>query len=149
ASIVKQQHEIDLAQTELERSQRLVQEGAGSQQDLDVRQTKVATTKATLAEAQASLQTANANVEVARATAATVQPRIADATLKATIAARGLYRLAEAGEVLPAGGKALTLGNMEDIYMEIFLPSEEAAAIKIGAEGRIVVDYDPNRAIAG
>ena len=54
-----------------------------------------------------------------------------------------LYRLAEAGEVLAPGGKALTLVNLEDVYMEIFLPSEQAAAVKIGAEGRITVDYDP------
>jgi hypothetical protein len=59
-----------------------------------------------------------------------------------------LYRLAEPGEVLAAGGKALTLVNLDDIYMEIFLPSEQAAAVKVGAEGRVTVDYDP-RAIAG
>ena len=33
------------------------------------------------------------------------------------------------------GGKALTLVNLEDVYMEIFLPSEQAARVKIGAEG--------------
>jgi len=60
-----------------------------------------------------------------------------------------LYRLAESGEVLPAGGKAVTIVNLEDIYMEIFLPSKEAAALKVGAEGRITVDYDSKRAIAG
>ena len=51
--------------------------------------------------------------------------------------------------MLAAGGKALTLVNLEDVYMEIFLPSEQAASIQIGAEGRITVDYDPKRAIAG
>jgi HlyD family secretion protein len=51
--------------------------------------------------------------------------------------------------VLAAGGKALTLVNLEDIYMEIFLPAEQAARLKIGAEGRITVDYDPKHAIAG
>ena len=55
---------------------------------------------------------------------------------------RVLYRLAEPGEVLAAGGKALTLVNLEDVYMEIFLPSEQAASVKVGAEGRITVDYD-------
>jgi HlyD family secretion protein len=38
---------------------------------------------------------------------------------------------------------------MEDIYMEIFLPSDQAASVKIGAEGRITLDYDPKRAVAG
>jgi HlyD family secretion protein len=39
--------------------------------------------------------------------------------------------------------------NLEDVYMEIFLPSEEAAGVKLGSEGRIALDYDPNRSIAG
>jgi HlyD family secretion protein len=56
-----------------------------------------------------------------------------------------LYRLAEPGEVLAAGGKALTLIDLADVYMEIFLPSEQAAALKIGAEARFTVDYEPNR----
>jgi HlyD family secretion protein len=60
-----------------------------------------------------------------------------------------LYRVSEPGEVLPPGGKVLTLVNLEDVYMEIFLPSAEAAAIKIGAEGRITVDFEPNRAAVG
>jgi HlyD family secretion protein len=33
--------------------------------------------------------------------------------------------------------------------MEIFLPSQQAAAIKSGAEARITVDFEPNRAAAG
>jgi HlyD family secretion protein len=149
ASIVKQKSEIDLAEVEAERSRKLAQEGAGSQREYDVRATKVETTKATLAEAQAMLQTATEQVEVARANAETIRTRIADATLRSPVAGRVLYRLAEPGEVLGAGGKALTIVNLEDIYMEIFLPSDQAALAKIGAEGRITLDYAPNRAVAG
>jgi HlyD family secretion protein len=149
ASITKQQSEIDLAVVEVDRSQKLAVEGAGSQRELDVRKTKLGTTKATLGEARAMLNTAKQRVEVARAKAASIQTRIDDATLKSPVTGRVLYRLAEAGEVLAPGGKALTLVNLEDIYMEIFLPSEEAASVKIGAEGRITVDYDPLRSVAG
>jgi HlyD family secretion protein len=149
ASIKKQKSEVALANVEADRSRKLVADGAGSQRELDVRTTKVQTTKATQAEAVAALQTAKQQVEVARANAATIQTRIDDATLKSPVTGRVLYRLAEPGEVLAPGGKALTLVNLEDIYMEIFLPSEEAARAKIGAEGRITVDYDPNRSVAG
>jgi len=149
ANIVKQKSEIDLADVEADRSHRLVQQGAGSQRELDVRKTKVETTKAGLSEVEAMLATATQNVEVARKNAATIQTRIDDATLRSPVMGRVLYRLAEPGEVLAAGGKALTLVNMDDIYMEIFLPSEQAAAVKIGAEGRVTVDYDPKRAVAG
>ncbi len=85
ASIVKQKSEIELAEIELERSRRLVKEGAGSQREFDVRKTQLETTKATLAEAEAMLQTAKQQVEVARANAATIQTRIDDATLKSPV----------------------------------------------------------------
>ena len=149
ASIVKQKSEIALAETEASRSKRLVADKAGSQQDLDVRRTKVATTKATLAESEASLATAKQRVDVARASADTIQTRIDDATLRSPVTGRVLYRLAEPGEVVAGGGKALTLVNLDDIYMEIFLPSEQAANLKVGAEGRITVDFDPIHSAAG
>ena len=149
ASIVKQKSEINLAEIEVDRAGKLVAQGAGSQRDLDVRRTRLETTKASLVEAEAMLKTATQTVEVARANARTIQTRIDDATLRSPVTGRVLYRLAEAGEVLSPGGKALTVMNLEDIYMEIFLPSEQAASLKVGAEGRIVLDYDPRRAIAG
>jgi HlyD family secretion protein len=149
ASIVKQKSEINLAAVEVNRSGKLVEEGAGSQRELDVRRTKLETTNAALAEAQAMLQTAKEQVEVAQANAATIKTRIDDATLRSPVTGRVLYRLAEAGEVLAPGGKALTLVNMDDVYMEIFLPAKQAASVKIGAEGRITVDYDPIHAVAG
>ena len=148
ASIVKQKSQIKLADIEVVRAQNLVKQGAGSQRELDVRKTHVETTRASLAEAEASLQTAAQQVEVAKANAATMQTRIDDATLKSPVTGRVLYRLAEPGEVLAPGGKALTVVNLEDIYMEIFLPSEQAASVKVGAEGRITLDYDTERAVA-
>ncbi len=149
ASVEKQKREIALATVEAQRARNLVKQRAGSQQDLDVRQTRVQTTKAALAEATAALQTSKQQIEVARANAATIQTRIADATLRSPVTGRVLYRLAEVGEVLAPGGKALTLVNLEDLYMEIFLPSETAARVKVGAEGRITVDFDETRAVIG
>ena len=149
ASITKQQSEINLAEIELDRSLRLTREGAGSRREYDVRKATLETSKASLAEAEAALQTSKQQVEVARANAKTIQTRIDDATLRSPVLGRVLYRLAEAGEVLPAGGKALTLVNLEDVYMEIFLPAEDASRVAIGAEGRIALDYAPGRAIPG
>jgi HlyD family secretion protein len=149
AAITKSKSQIQLAKIEQERSRKLVEENAGSQREYDIRKTAVQTTSATLAEAEAQLQTATQEVQVAQANAATIQTRIDDATLKSPVLGRVLYRLAEPGEVLSAGGKALTLVNLEDVYMEIFLPASEAAAVKVGAEGRITVDYEPGRSAQG
>jgi HlyD family secretion protein len=78
-----------------------------------------------------------------------IRTDIADSTLVATIRGRVLYRLAEPGEVLAAGGKVATVLELSDVYMTIFLPTEEAGRAVIGAEGRIVLDAVPYLVIPG
>jgi HlyD family secretion protein len=149
AAIVRQKSEIELAKIEAERSRKLVEERAGSQREYDVRKTNLETTTAGLAEDEARLQTALQQVQVAKANVEAIQSRINDATLTSPVLGRVLYRLAEPGEVLGPGGKALTLVNLQDVYMEIFLPSAQAAALKIGAEARLTVDFEPDRSAVG
>jgi HlyD family secretion protein len=149
AAIVRQKSEIELAKIEAERSRKLVEERAGSQREYDVRKTNLETTTAGLAEDEAKLQTALQQVQVAKANVEAIQSRINDATLTSPVLGRVLYRLAEPGEVLGPGGKALTLVNLQDVYMEIFLPSAQAAALKIGAEARLTVDFEPDRSAVG
>lgn len=149
ANIRQKQSEIELARIEVKRSQNLVEANAGSQRELDVRRAMLATTQAGLSGEQAQLQAAHQEVKVARANGAAIQTRIDDAVLVSPILGRVLYRLTEPGEVLAPGGKALTLVNLEDVYMEIFLPSAQAAALKVGSEGRITVDSQPGRAAVG
>lgn len=149
SSIVKKKSEVDLAVVELERARKLLPSGAGSQEEYDRRSTYLDVSKAAVAEEEARLRTVQQQVKAAQAAVATIQTRIDDATLKSPVRGRVLYRLAEVGEVLAPGGKALTLVNLEDVYMEIFLPSLEAARIKVGTEARITVDHAPGRAAAG
>jgi HlyD family secretion protein len=163
AEVAQQQSEIRLAQIEADRQRRLLAEKATSQALFDVRQTAVETTKATLASAQARADAAQAQAGAAQARADAAQQqigvalaevektksRIKDATLVSPVEGRVLYRLVEPGEVLGPGGKALTIVNLGDVYMEIFLPSADAAAVKIGSEGRITVDYEPGRSAIG
>lgn len=149
AAIVRRKSEIELARIEKERSRNLLAERAGSQREYDVRTMALKTTQAGYAEARAKLQVAEQQVKVGEANVATIQSRIDDATLTSPVLGRVLYRLAEPGEVLSPGGKALTLIDLGDVYMEIFLPSEQAAAVKIGAEARFTVDYEPDRVAPG
>lgn len=147
-AVVRQKSLVDNAQLEFDRTRKLVDQNALSQREFDERNTSLQTSTAALAEAEAQLRTAKQEVEVAQANVTTIQTHIDDATLKSPVTGRVLYRLAEPGEMLAAGGKALTLVNLEDVYMEIYLPSEQAAGLKVGAEARLTVDYAPGRAAA-
>jgi HlyD family secretion protein len=145
--IVRRESEAELAQTELERTRKLFDKKVNTQEDLDRRTAASKVTKASLEEANASLRTAQQQVEVAERNVATIQTMIDDAILTSPVRGRVLYRLAETGEVLAAGGKALV--NLEDVYMEIFLPANQASGLKIGDEARLTVDHIPGKAAAG
>jgi HlyD family secretion protein len=149
ASMTRRVSEIALARTERIRAQHLVADRAGSQRELDVRTMALRSTTAALGEERARFQAAHDQVRVAQARVAEVQSRIHDATLTSPVLGRVLYRLAEPGEVVGPGGRALTLINLEDVYMEIFLPANEAAAIHIGADARFTIDSSPNRVGVG
>ena len=162
AGIAQQNSEIRLAQAEADRQRRMLAENATSKALYDVRQTALETTKETLNSAQARADAAQAEAGVAHSRADAAQQkigvalaevertksRIRDATLVSPVTGRVLYRLVEPGEVLGPGGKALTLVDLSDVYMEIYLPSNQAAALKTGADARITVDFEPNAAAA-
>ena len=149
ASIARARAQNRLAKIEADRAGKLFQENAGSQRELDVRTMTVQTSGASLSEEEARLETAKRNAEAAKANVESYRTRISDATLTSPVLGRVLYRLAEPGEVLGPGGKALTIVNLQDVYMEIYLPAEQAARTKIGSQARITVDYEPDRSAAG
>lgn len=140
ATIERNKAQVELARIDVSRAETLLQQNAGTQRDLDVRRTQLKTSQATLEEEEARLATIRQQVKVAKAQAAVIQTRIDDATLRSTVSGRVLYRLAEEGEILGAGGKAMTLVNFDDVYMEIFLPGPQAMQVRIGADARLVGD---------
>jgi HlyD family secretion protein len=149
SAVVRQKSLVEQAKIEEDRTRKMVEENAASQREYDARKTAVEASVAGLAEVEAKMKTAEQEVQVAEANVATIQTRLDDAVLVAPVRGRVLYRLAEVGEVLGPGAKALTLVNLEDVYMEIFLPSESAARLKVGAEARLTVDHSPGRSAAG
>ncbi|MBT1450047.1 HlyD family efflux transporter periplasmic adaptor subunit [Glaciecola sp. XM2] len=142
--IAQRQSELTLAVQELNRVIPLVKSGALSQSDLDQKQSVKDSAQAALAAANVRLTTLKYAVTASEASVSKVQTYIDEATLVAPVTGRILYRLAETGEVLASGGKVFTLINLTDIYMEVFLPSEQAFSTSVGSEARIkldVIDY--------
>jgi HlyD family secretion protein len=146
ASIAKAASQVKLDEVEFERTRALLARNAASRTEYDLKETLVKTSEATLKGEKARLETARKSVDAAKAEATHVRSRIADMTLHSTVEGRVLYRLSEEGEVLGTGGKVLTLVNLGEVYMEIYLPAQEAAKVRIGADARIVLDILPEYA---
>ena len=88
---------------------------------------------AVLKGAQIQIAQRDAAIDASLARIEKIKTLIADGMLKSPIAGRVLYRLAEPGEVLAAGGKVLTVLELTDVYMTIFLPTAFAGRIAVGA----------------
>ena len=93
-----------------------------------------------------SLQAEHA-LEAAQQEAEVYRVNIADNTLVAPRDGRIQYRIANIGEVLPAGGKVFTMIDIMSVYMDIYLPTLDAGRVKVGTDARIVLDAYPNIAI--
>jgi Multidrug resistance efflux pump len=147
ANVVQQTSQVLLAKQQMDRATSLAQKGYQTKEVVDQRQQQLDGANAALVAAQArviefqhALEASTHDVELNRV-------NIADNTLVAPRDGRIQYRIANIGEVLPAGGKVFAMLDISYVYMDVYLPTEEAGKLKIGADARIVLDAYPNVAI--
>jgi len=148
ANVEQQNAQVRLAQQELERTQFLVPKGWATKELLDQRRQQLDAANSSLAAAVAKLGQTEHALDAANHQVELDKVNIADNTLVAPRDGRIQYRIANIGEVLPAGGKVFTMLDVASVYMDIYLPTEQAGRAKIGTEGRIVLDAYPNFPIA-
>jgi HlyD family secretion protein len=134
-----------LAQQELERAKYLVERGAETKEVLDQRQQQLDGATAALSADKDRVTEAQHALEASTLELYTVN--IADDTLVAPRDGRIQYRIANVGEVLPAGGRVFTMLDISYVYMDIYLPTKQAGKVKFGGDARIVVDASRNIAI--
>jgi HlyD family secretion protein len=147
ANLAQQQTQVKFTQQELDRTSALVPRGYATVELLDqqtqLKNAAVASENAAnekVAEAQHALDAAEHDVELYRVNIvhnALVAPK--DGPIE--------YRVANVGEILPAGGKVFTMLDASYVYMDVYLPTAEAGRVRIGAEARIVLDAYPAHVI--
>lgn len=124
AELAQRESELRLAQADHARSRRLAPSGAISAQELDQDRTQSETAAAAVRAAQEQLRERESAIAAATASVQRIQTQIDESTLSSPIRGRVIYRLAEPGEVLDAGGKVVTVLDLADVYMTVFLPTE-------------------------
>ena len=147
ALLRQRKSEVSTSKAEYVRVDKLTKDGFYSEAKSDAQRTVMDTAEAALAAAEAGIPLADANIAAAEASVERLQSLISDAKLTAPRAGRVQYILAHTGEVLAAGGRVVTLTDLSDMYMSIFLPSGDAARLAIGSEARIILDAIPEYVI--
>ncbi|URK18302.1 efflux RND transporter periplasmic adaptor subunit [Thalassospira sp. GO-4] len=143
ALIIQRQSELSFAQQQLARANELVKNNNISREQVDQRRADRDVAQAALSAAQAKLVSAQRNVEATEAELRRIQVQIDDSVLKAPRDGRVQYRLAEPGEVLSGGGPVITMIDLSDVYMNVFLPTRQAGLAFVGNEVRIMLDAAP------
>lgn len=143
SDIALREAELKLAEADLRRVAELARTNTASQAELDRRTAQRDVSKATLEAANVAVEDAKAATEAAEAQVAQVEAMLADMVLKAPVSGRVEYRLAQAGEVVAPGGRILTLLDLSDVHMTIFLPTSQAGRVELGSNARIVLDGAP------
>lgn len=143
ANFAQQQAVVIFARQQVARSAYLVPKGFATQQTLDQQKQQLDSATATLAADAAAIGAAQRALDAATHQAELYQVNIEDNTLVAPRGGPIEYRVANVGEVLPAGGKVFTMLDASYVYMDIYLPTAQAGRIRYGADARIVLDAYP------
>jgi HlyD family secretion protein len=143
ALIAQRNSDLTFARTDYDRGKTLLQSGNIAQQVVDQRRNRFESADAGYVAANAQRDEAEASIKAAEADVERLQSILVDLILVSPRSGRVQYRLARAGEVIAAGQRILTILDLNDVYMTIYLPAEQAGKLTIGDEARTILDPIP------
>ncbi len=151
------QREREHARRRFERAEAAGIDGAVSPQEIDDDRTSLLIAEAALESAEAGVAAADAAIVAAEslvraaesavaareATVRRIDADLDDSVLRSPRSGRVQYRIAQPGEVLPAGGRVLSVVDLSDVFMTFFLAERDAGRLALGSEARLVLDAAP------
>jgi len=143
ALIVQRKSDLDFARTDYDRGKPLLEHGTITQQTMDQRRNRFESAEAAYVAANAQRDEADAGIKAAEAQVEQFQSILVDLVLVSPRSGRVQYRLARAGEVVAAGQRVLTILDLKDVYMTIYLPADVAGQLTLGDEARTILDPIP------
>jgi HlyD family secretion protein len=144
AEITSRQSQLEFSKTDFARGQELIKTGYITKQSFDQRRRNFDSAVAAVAAATAQRDQAKSAIKNSEAEVERIQSIITDLTLVSPRNGRVQYLLARAGEVVAAGAPIVTILDLTDVYMTIFLPAADAGRLSIGDEARIILDPVPD-----
>ena len=147
ALIAQRKSDLDFARPDYERGKTLLEHGNIPQQVVDQRRNKLEAAEAGYVAANAQRDQAEAAIKAAEADVERLQSILVDLVLVSPRSGRVQYRLARAGEVVGAGQRVLTILDLNDVYMTIYLPANVAGRLMLGDEARTILDPIPQNVL--
>jgi len=144
ADITARQSALAFAKSDFERGQELMKTGFITKQVFEQRKRNFEAATAAVQSSTSQRDQAQSGIKNAQAEVERIESIIHDLTLVSPRNGRVQYQLARAGEVVAAGAPIVTILDLTDVYMTIFLPAADAGRLAIGDEARIILDPVPD-----
>jgi len=161
ATLASAEAQLELAEKQFERVQKLVQAQAASPEELDrARSTRddnrgkrdAARERLNLLEAgsrREEIVAARQTAAAARASLFGAASRLRELVLVAPAAGVVLLRNYEPGELVAAGSPVLTLGNPESLWVRVYVAAPQVSRIRRGAAAQVHLGGGDSRRFAG
>jgi len=111
--------------------------------------TQVSVAQAAVEQAQAAVTQAEANVTQADAALALLELQLERTSVKAPIDGVILTRDLEVGELAAAGGVVMTIGQLENMDLIVYVPEDQYGRVEVGQLVTVEVDSFPDQTFAG
>jgi HlyD family secretion protein len=144
AEITSRQSALEFAKSDFQRGQELMKSGFITKQVFEQRKRNFDSAVAAVASFTSQRDQAQSKIKNSEAEVERIESIIKDLTLVSPRNGRVQYQLARAGEVVAAGAPIVTILDLTDVYMTIFLPAANAGRVNIGDEARLVLDPIPD-----
>jgi HlyD family secretion protein len=96
-----------------------------------------------------TIRQARAKVESSAAAVKLAMNSLEDATLLSPLTGTILAKHAEPGELINPGTPIVTIGDLRNIWIRVFIPETSLGRIKLGQTAKVVSDTFPNKSYKG
>ena len=144
--------ELEQAERDFARTKGLFDAGSGTGKSLDdaIARRDVAAARARVAEAtlrrlragfrREEIEAARARLDAADSRVAQLRQNISDATITSPLAGIVTEKIAEAGELLPAGSLIVVVTDLASPWLTVYVPEPDLPSVKIGQTVRVETD---------
>jgi HlyD family secretion protein len=147
ALIAQRKTDLDFTRADYDRGKALIKDAYISQQMLDQRRNKFETAEAAYVAANAQRDQAEAAIKVAQADVERLQAMLVDLVLISPRSGRVQFRLAGTGELVAANQRILSILDLKDVCLTIYLPWDVAGKLALGDEARVIAEPIPQYVI--
>lgn len=152
---------LKLAEVERARITDLFAKQSATAQQRDNAETRLAVARAQYEAAKQALQKwrqlarpeevkqAQARLEQAEASRDLVKKTIADSTITSPISGIVTHRATEQGEFVGPGTTLLTIADLAEVRLEIFVPESDLGKVRLGQSAEVKIDSYPGRVFVG